>query len=339
LAHNIKGTVGGCTANNTGIDQIQFKTTKPQRISLPSRSALEIKNGTLTITGPGPSSNSIVISGTFCINNVCFQHQVMKVDQGATVTLDTLTISDGAVGDVVSGGNGGGILNSGTLTIMNSVVQNNTAVMDATGFGGNGGGIYNNGTLTVSKTQLNNNTASSGGGVYKDASLTVNNDSSFSGNSAVSPFANGGGILNNAATTIANSTFSGNDASFGAGIVNLHILTISNSTFSGNSANFGGGIASEPEAGTGGRLSVTGVTFSANHAISGDGGGILNGGLLECTNTTFSGNTAGNRGGDIKNQSGVIKKNQCLLLSPSNNDPGSVDVKGTILAGSSGQTA
>ena len=66
------------------------------------------------------------------------------------------------------GGNGGGIYNSGTLTISNSTISNNVTGDGGDGAtgggnGGNGGGIYNSGTLTISNSTISNNVTGDGG--------------------------------------------------------------------------------------------------------------------------------------------------------------------------------
>ncbi|MGK7931203.1 MAG: CHAT domain-containing protein, partial [Microcystaceae cyanobacterium] len=140
-----------------------------------------------------------------------------------TVNLNNLTITEGQVTDI-----GGGILNSNTLTINNSIISGNIASSSSSS--SNGGGIYNNGILTVNNSTISGNTASSsssssnGGGIYNNGILTVNN-STISGNTASSSSSssNGGGIYN-----------------ISSGTLNLTDLTIGN-----NSATNGSGIFSE----------------------------------------------------------------------------------------------
>ena len=79
----------------------------------------------------------------------------------------TLTITDSVGGGAITGGNcsgnGGGILNSGTLTITGGSITGNAAT-------GIGGGIYNNGTLNVSGAPVvSGNTAATGNNVYLPA--------------------------------------------------------------------------------------------------------------------------------------------------------------------------
>ncbi len=102
---------------------------------------------------------------------------------------------------------------------------------------GSGGGIYNSGTLTVSGSTLSANSASSGGGTANSGKLVVRN-STLSGNTASN---SGGGILNSggATLTISNSTLSDNSANSGGGIDNegtaaLRNAIVANSTSDGD---------------------------------------------------------------------------------------------------------
>ena len=115
---------------------------------------------------------------------------------------------------------GGGIDNSGTLTVSNSTIDNNTASNGIIDFGG--GGIFNVGTLTVSNSTIANNSATgsygSGGGIDNDAgTLTVSN-STIANNSAVGTgggiftwFGSGTGSLTVTDSTIANNSATGSE--------------------------------------------------------------------------------------------------------------------------------
>jgi uncharacterized repeat protein (TIGR01451 family) len=248
-------------------DTITFNVTGT--ITLTSGQLEIAKN--LTIRGPG--ATSLAISG----NNAS---RVFQIDSGATVAIDRLTIARG----FASGGNGGGILNNGTLTVRDAILSGNTALN-----GGRGGGIANTGTLTVSNSTLSGNTASPSGG---------------SGGL-------GGGIFNGggARVTVSNSTLSGNSAFYGGGIGNVGTLTVSSSTLSGNSASYGGGIYS------GARVTVSNSTLSGNRATHGGygyGGGIFNGGSLTVSNSTLSGNGADYLGGGIFDNGTVTLSNSTL---------------------------
>jgi hypothetical protein len=124
----------------------------------------------LTIQGQGAASTAV---------DGGFGGTVFLIDFGVTATVQDMTIRQGS--DIF--GFGGGIYNSGTLTISNSTLSGNSAM-----FGG--GGIYNDNTVTISNSTLAGNY---GGGIYNAGTLTVS-DSTISGNFATE--SSGGGIYN-----------------------------------------------------------------------------------------------------------------------------------------------
>src|SRR5581483_8799794 len=136
--------VSGCTAG-TGHDTITFSVTGTIALE---RALPKITASHLTIIGP--SSGGITIDGGGEV-------PVMAVAPGATVKLDDLTIANG----LKLHGNGGGVHNDGTLTIINCTFAGNHT--SAGGIHG-GGGIYNDGTLTVTGSSFLNNSANSGSG-------------------------------------------------------------------------------------------------------------------------------------------------------------------------------
>jgi len=133
----------------------------------------------LDIEGPGCKKLSISGAGS----------RVFDVAAGAHVTLSGLTIEKGSgtaggFDPSVDDGEGGGILNFGTLTVNDCIVKNNhvAAGMPELALGG---GIYNAGTLTLSHTTVTGNFgAGYGGGIYNDATgiLAVSNHSSVTKN-------------------------------------------------------------------------------------------------------------------------------------------------------------
>ena len=102
-------------------------------------------------------------------------------------------------------GQGGGIFNdtSGSVTINNSSVTGNLA--GATLSVANGGGIYNSGRVTISNSTIGGNTASfgQGGGIYNGAGMTINN-TTISGNTATR-FGKGDNVYSVGAVVIQNS--------------------------------------------------------------------------------------------------------------------------------------
>ena len=104
-------------------------------------------------------------------------HRVLSVVSGITAELVGMTISGG----YDSGG--GGILNEGTLTITNSIVESNREADRPQTVGG-GGGIFNSGTLAVVNSVVRDNRAFSfeGSGIYSTGTMMLNT-SGVSGNS------------------------------------------------------------------------------------------------------------------------------------------------------------
>jgi hypothetical protein len=222
------------------------------------------------------------------------------IGAAVTASLSGLTIAGGT-----GGGGGGGIaIYSGTVTVSNTTISNNSASPGPSGNDVGGGGILNYGTLRVSNGIFSDNSAhgnlAAGGGIFNAGTLSVSN-STFSNNTADG---SGGGISNSATLTVNSSTFANNSTNgSGGGIFNLGgggfalaMLTINNSTFSSNAAGgSGGGISNY------GTLTVSNSTFSANLVFSGapQGGGIntnsypalvtLNGDIVSGNVNTFAG--------------------------------------------------
>jgi CSLREA domain-containing protein len=247
----------------------------------------------LTLTGAGAASTIIDGGGS---------DRVLDIFAAAVntphVDIAKVTIENGAVQGTVL--DGGGIWNSGTLTLTDSVLSQNKAgagsstdVLDGKGGpGGDGGGVWNSGTLTVLNTTLSQNNAGeggTGGGCNPETDTDC-----LSGGGGGGPGGGGGGIYNTNTLTVTNTIFSHNTAGTGGssnvggnggaggnggGIFNTSVLTVTNSSFSQNTT------------GTGGSSS-----FSYAGA-GGSGAGIWNSGMLTVINSTLSSNTAGN-GGD-----------------------------------------
>jgi hypothetical protein len=102
------------------------------------------------------------------------------------------------------GGDGGGIYNTGTLTVNSCTISGNFAVQDQYSGGGRGGGIFNSGTLTLNNSTVAGNSAFRGGGIYNLGTVTLNNDT-ISGNSGAE-----GNIDNYGTATARNTIIAGN---------------------------------------------------------------------------------------------------------------------------------
>jgi hypothetical protein len=179
---------------------------------------------------------------------------------------------------------GGGIYNSGVMTVSYSSINNNSAPLVA--FAGGGGGIYNiGGTVVLSNSTLSSNgTNNTGGAIQVDGGSVSLFNTTVSTNTAT----NGGGIFNGGLSgsgtlKISNSTLTANTATEnafaggGGGISNYSgLATLINSTLYFNFANRdGAGLYND----SGGTSHLYNVTVAWNYADwnndgVGAGGGI-----------------------------------------------------------------
>jgi hypothetical protein len=274
---------GAITAANTapGADLIRF--------------APAARNGTIALTGgqlsitddlviDGPGADRLAVSGNDA-------SRVFQIIPGAAVRIDGLTVTRGrAVGQ------GGGILNAGTLTLADSVLSDNQVVgLPGASLGtvvdAFGAGIFNAGSLAVRHSDFIHN-----------RSIGADGTPASIGSSAL-----GGAIMSNgtpsapATVTVSDSTFLDNEAlggAAGAGASRAGIggaisnatgtFTVSNSLFHDNQAVGGldSGVPGGFGAGSGGAignvarlgdavLSVSRSTFTNNRAVGGAGTGAL----------------------------------------------------------------
>ena len=194
------GTIVNYKENGKDVESVDI-VSKDIIIKLDGKQ-LDIKND-ITIDGGGR-----VTIDAGCTPSNDRVSRVFEIAAGVTAELKGLTITGGKGTEL----GGGGILNSGTLTIEKCNITQNTA--------NQGGGISNwRGTLTVINSEISNNeayygcgiyngdntsygggstatiinskilrntTASSGGGIYNDtdSSLSIMNGSEISGNKA-----------------------------------------------------------------------------------------------------------------------------------------------------------
>ncbi|MGW0749585.1 hypothetical protein [Streptomyces sp. NPDC002587] len=190
----------------------------------------------------------------------------VTVAAGVRLRLSHLTITNGTGTPDDATGQGGGILNNGTLTLTESHVAGNHA--------NNGGGIWNapGATANLFRSVVRHNTAAdSGGGVRNQGTFTLS-ESTVNDNSA----ANGGGLANFGSMTLSGAKVRDNYADNGAGVFNANALTLNYSTVTRNTASLrGGGIYSE-----GGTVNLSGSEVRHNTANggAGSGGGIFNSG-------------------------------------------------------------
>jgi len=196
----------------------------------------------VTLTGTG--ANLLTISG----NNAS---RILNISSGV-VSIDGVTIANGQASETLTNGQftalnlGGGVSNSGTLTLNNSLFTNSRAIF--------GGGLHNKGTLTINQSLFIQNHAYGGGGLNNDGTLIVNNSTFFNNTTDDGAgIGTGGGIqLGRGTAVLTNVTLSGNQANGGrddgGGGIMVYggQLTVINSTIFGNSTTSttgGGGIS------------------------------------------------------------------------------------------------
>jgi fibronectin-binding autotransporter adhesin len=230
-------------------------------------------------------------------------------NQGATLNLDTCTISENTV-SVGNEGGGGGIYNgeNGTLDIQRSTISSNLAKSTAPDGVVSGGGISNFGALIVSSSTVSSNDVTTGagpdhqadgGGIYSGSGSLVVNGSTIGTNESE----RGGGIYvdDGATASIDNSTIDGNlAAKYGAGIYLADgDLTVEQSTISHNeSSERGGGLYTEA-----GQATLNGTTLLENDATLMGGAIYMDGGEVVIERfSDLTGNTSV-QGGGIYNKS------------------------------------
>ncbi|MCL4742617.1 MAG: hypothetical protein KJZ54_10485 [Phycisphaerales bacterium] len=274
------------------------------------------------IVGPGPDRLTIDgggASGVFSIPGDA---------GGGASSISGLTITGG------NAAQGGGIFNTGELTLTNTRIDSNTA--------GQGGGIYNSGTLSLLGTTVSNNTADGeGGGIENDGGTVSITNSTISGNTAGSA---GGGVDNfGGLLTVTTSTFSNNTTQGSGGAVWTDTtLTIRNSTISGNSAgDFGGGVGM-----FGGTVDISNSTIASNRANTngidgfGVGGGIDVGGaqgdgVLTIHSTIVADNTFGATSSPTPNDI-TLTNGGTIAPASANNLVGDAATAGGLVNGENG---
>ena len=131
-------------------DTITFAPSVTGTITLSN--ALPDLSTNIVISGPGSSVLTVARSSAAGTD-----FRIFNVPIGAVVTISGLTITGGFVSDEGSDGNasGGGIENSGTLSMTDVTIRGNTAGNgDFGGVPGEGGGIENSGMLSIADATI-----------------------------------------------------------------------------------------------------------------------------------------------------------------------------------------
>jgi hypothetical protein len=186
-----------------------------------------------TVTIMGPGKKALVLSG----NN---SGRVLTVADGQVQLIGLAIVSGSTNAD------GGGIYNSGTLTLRDCEIHHNSTQYNPKG--SRGGGIYNKGTLRLDRCEVHENSSTGdGGGLYNDGGTVIAERSVFYSNGAESFVTLGGGGITtmNGSLTVNACTFNLNSCGqHGAAISSYGTtLTVLSTTVSANdAAGYAGGI-------------------------------------------------------------------------------------------------
>ena len=283
--------------------------------------ALPDLSSDMTILGPGARLLEVsrAASAPF---------RVFTILSGVTINISGVSITGGRTADGMDGTSfggigvsGGGIYNSGTLTITGCMVSGNQSGNGGDGghgYGGDGGGIYNTGTLTMINCTVSGNQTGNGGAGRPGGG----------GGLPGGTGGHGGGIHNRGIAAIINSTVNGNrtgnggragfDGSnipgLGGGIYHHSVgsMTISNSTISGNE---------------------TGTIYTERYPavyISGGGGLYSSGGQMTVSNSTITANRATVFGGGIHRSDGTVTLRSTIVANNSADATAGSDIHGAV---------
>jgi CSLREA domain-containing protein len=163
----------------------------------------DLNHPNLTITGPGAANLTVA-------RNSATLFRIFAISASRTVTITGLKITNGLAPGT---NNGGGVHNSGTLTLSQCVVSANAIETTSVGGVSFGGGIYSAGPLTIDRCEISGNSGRSGAGITHNGlgsgyPLIITN-STISGNTGVQ---SGGFDIRNTSASLTNCTISGNIA-------------------------------------------------------------------------------------------------------------------------------
>ena len=293
--------------------------------------------GTINLTGPLPNLTNMTINGPGSSQltvrrNTGGDYRVFTIN-GFIVSISGLTVTNGRTADGTSGavfgnpgGDGGGIMAVGTVTMTDVVVTGNrtgnggSGGSSSGGWGGSGGGILGGGTLTLTNVTVSNNITGNGvtgtsggsggrgGGIFfQGTSLTMTNTrvignttgngaAGTSGGASGGGGGDGGGILINSGTLTMN-------------LVAVNANNSGDANF-GGTGGVGGGLMTMP----GVNSTIVNSTFADNTTGDGGGGttgqggrgaGIANHGIMNIRNSAVTGNVTGIAGATLGDSGGI----------------------------------
>jgi hypothetical protein len=321
-------------AANTTFDLTAVNNTTNGANGLPviSGAGKKVAADNLTIIGSDPAGDIIQRDPS----STTLALRLFDVAPGASLTLENVTLQDGLASGSGAAADGGAIYNQGTLTLLNTIVQNNTAqgsngapaevksrnqvVPAQAGADAEGGGIWTNGTVKLEGGTIigtthvpypplsgAGNKAIGGNGGHTYYSSSVANGGAGGGGFGGGLYQAGGSV------TITNATVAGNLAVGGVGGSIFYSRRGINLIGGTGGAAAGGGLDV-----AGGTLSMSNDTVKTNFAQGGSGGGFtgqarggtggagsgggiyVGGGTVTLQAINLSGNQAtGGRGGRV----------------------------------------
>jgi CSLREA domain-containing protein len=311
---NTPGTTGDCAMSGDVSNTIVLGPHEYDVTIHPDATDAQ-QTGDLDVTGTTPLTIEGAGVGATTISGATLQDRILHVVAGTTVTIKDLTITgghapngtrgqDGASTPTVTeptagdpGFAGGGIRNEGALTLEDVAVTNNFA--GSGGLGGSG----RPGTFGADENGMPGGAGGAGGGIYNAApgSLTLTNVT-VSGNFAGNGGLGGAGGLG-ATGAMGGKGGDGGCCGDGGGLDNVGgQVTVTGSTFSGDHAGAGGA------GGQGQEPATTGYGGAGGQGQGGSSGGAIASSGATATvsiaNSTLSGNFAG-AGGNGGNGGGT----------------------------------
>jgi predicted outer membrane repeat protein len=165
------------------------------------------------------------------LTNVIVQDNMLAAQNGAGIYLNAggLALDHVTLRENSSGGQGGGLYSRGTVTLTDSTVMSNTAVM--------GGGLSLYGPTTVIDTTLSGNSSNGQAGAFRTIGASTKvymQNVTIAGNTA--QLSGAAGLIDNASqVTLNHCTIANNssDPAYDSGLSNSAALTVTNSIILG----------------------------------------------------------------------------------------------------------
>ncbi len=232
-----------------------------QNLSTLTITGVTLTNGSDTVVGGGaiyngPGSTLTVADSVFSNNTATTEGGALNTDAaaGATIVITDTTFTNNSAnsgGAIANGDFAGGAV--GTVTCSRCVFSGNTATDNG------GGAIFSRGAVTLVDSLVSGNMATTGtnrfgGGLFATTINAGTPSFSISGTTFVGNSALDGGAVHAeiaAASSLVNSTFSGNTVTGSSGALFLtgpQTFTLNNVTMAANSAQLGGGLGTGPMA-------------------------------------------------------------------------------------------